>query len=107
MNAYYQNTDYTRTLPRSNVDTSLKIGDGLINFICAVITLLTCPVAIIMVKAVLCTVTFVGFFGVIGGIESGSISMLMGIVVCLALSLVECILLRSMVAKNKKQSQMG
>ena len=102
MNAYYQNTNYTKTLHTASADTTRRIGDGLIDLICAIVTLLTCPVAIVMVKAVLCTVTFVGFFGVIGGIESGSISMLMGIVVCLALSLVEYLLLKSMVSPSRK-----
>ena len=105
MNAYYQNTNINtnigRTLPRENIENTRKIGDGLIDFLCSLVALLTCPVAMIMVKAALCVVTFVAFFGVIGGIECGAISMFFGIVICLALSLVEALLLKSMVKKSK------
>ena len=102
MNAYYQNTNFGRTLPREHTENTRKIGDGLINFICSLMTLLTCPVAIVMVKAALCTVTVIAFFGVIGGIECGTISMLLGIIICAILSGVEFFLLRSMVKRSKR-----
>ena len=102
MNAYYQNTNFGRTLPRENIENRRKTGDALINFICAVVTLLTCPVAVVMVKAALCVVTFIAFFGVIGGIECGAISMVFGIVICVVLSLVEGLLLWSMVKRSKQ-----
>lgn len=102
MNAYYQNTNFGRTLPREHTENARKTGDGLINLICSLITLLTCPVAIVMVKAVLCTVTVIAFFGVIGGIECGTISMLLGVVICAILSAVEFCLLRSMVKRSKQ-----
>ena len=101
MNAYYQNTNFGRTLPRENIENTRKIGDGLIDFICSIVTLLTCPVALVMVKAALCVVTFIAFFGVVGGIDCGAISMAFGIVICLVLSLVEFLLLKSMVKKSK------
>ena len=76
----------------------------MINLIYSIVTLLTCPIAMVMVKAVLCTVTVVAFFGVIGGIECGTIPMLWGIVICAILSAVEFFLLCSMVKRNKKNT---
>ena len=104
MNAYYQNTNFGRTLPQEHTENTRKTGDGLINLICSLVTLLTCPVAMVMVKAVVCTATVIAFFGVIGGIECGTISLLLGIVICTILSAVEFFLLRSMVRKNKKNA---
>ena len=105
MNAYYQNTNINtnigRTLPRENIENTRKVGDELIGFLCSLVALLTCPVALVMVKAALCVVTFIAFFGVVGGIDCGAISMAFGIVICLVLSLVEFLLLKSMVKKSK------
>lgn len=101
MNAYYGNTAYGRNISRERTAPSHRYGDGLINFICAIIGILTCSAAIKIEKTALSLGLFLGFFGIVGGIESGSLSMLGGILLCGIISIIEYATLKSMFKRVK------
>ena len=102
MNAYYHGTNRT-VIVTDTKPLDINIGDKLISFICAIISALTCDVAIVIEKISLSVAFFVAFFGVVGSVEGGSISMLTGILVCFALSVGECLILKSLIKKKKVQ----
>ena len=98
MNAYYQNTHIgsgARYIPETHT------GDRLISFLCAIAAILSSRVFAVITRAVVCTGGFIGFFGVIGSMENGSIGMLAGTMLCLIITLVEFISLKGMVKAVK------
>ena len=101
MNAYYQRTNRTIVVTDNN---PINVGDKLISLICTIVAFFTSAVAVKVEKAVLCTVCFVAFFGVIGSMESGNIGLLGGILLCAALTLVEFFIFKSMVKRNKSSN---
>ncbi len=105
MNAYFENVNTTgyNQNTRARECANTHFGDGLISFICAIIGLVTCPAAIKLKKTLVVFSLFVAFFGVIGGIECGTLSWLSGILLCCAISFVEYVTLKSIfapIAKN-------
>ena len=104
MNAYYQKMNKTIAVTNTR-PLDITVGDKLISFICAIVSALTCDVAIIIEKISLSAIFFVAFFGVVGGIECGSISFLAGIPICLGISLFEFLMLKSLVKKNTKAEE--
>ena len=100
MNAYYQGANRTVVVTNAN-PLNINIGEKIISFICAIISALTCDMAVIIEKVSVAVVCFVAFIGVVGGIDAGSISMLAGIPICAAISLTECIVLGSLIKKKK------
>ena len=100
MNAYYQQNNIRQI--RGNVGSlpTIHVGDKLINFICAIVALFTSAVAVKVEKAVLCTVFFVAFFGVIGGMESGKLSLFVGILLSAGITLIEYFILKSLSSKK-------
>ena len=106
MNAYYQKTNRTIAVTDTR-HLNITIGDKIISFICAIISLFTCTAAIAIEKALLSTVGFIAFFGIIGSMESGIFSMSIGVISCAAISLFEFLILKSLVKKanaSKKNS---
>ena len=101
MNSYFDNTSYGRNIARERALPSRKYGDGLISFICAIIGIFACSVAVKIEKTALSLVLFIAFFGVIGGIESGALSMLIGILICGGISLLEYATLKSIFKRAK------
>lgn len=101
MNAYFDNTSYGRNIAREKNIPSHSFGDGFIAFICAVIEMLTCSVAVKIEKTVLSMVLLIAFFGVVGGIESGALSMLLGILIGGGISLLEYATLKSIFQRAK------
>ena len=101
MNAYYENTAYGRNIARERTAPSPRYGDGLINFICAVIGIFTCAAAVKIEKVAISLVLFLAFFGIVGGIDAGSLSMLGGILLCALISLFEVVTLRSIFKRSK------
>lgn len=97
MNAYY--ADSNRVRYNENVGArnyaNRRFGDGLLSFICAMIGLVTCSAAIKLEKTLVIFGLFVAFFGVIGGIENGSLSWFFGILLCAAISFIEYVTLKS------------
>lgn len=93
MNAYYTGTRKTVVVTDNN---PINVGDKLIAMICAVIAFFTSATAVKIEKATLCTAGFIAFFGIIGGMESGSIGMLAGIFFCIVIALVESAVFKSM-----------
>ena len=96
MNAYYTNTDSHKkmnnySLPRINV------RHGFIEFICSLVAFFTCEAVVKVIKVCLSFICFIGFFGIAGGIESGSISMMGGFMCCAAFTLIEAAILKSTV----------
>lgn len=102
MNAYYERNH--RTAVADNHSFNTNVGDRLISFICMIVAFFTSSVAVKVEKAVVCTFGFVAFFGVIGSMESGSLGMLGGILLCFAVSLVEFFIFKSMI-KGKQSSK--
>ena len=102
MNAYFENTGYRTNTTRESTINSHSFGDGFISFVCAIIGMLTCTAAVKLEKTALSLVLFIGFFGIVGGIESGAISMLAGIVICAVLSLCEYATLKSLFKRATK-----
>ncbi len=102
MNAYYQRTNRTVVVTDAK-PLNINIGDKLISLICAIVSALTCDAAVVIEKISLSVAFFVAFFGVVGSIDAGSISMLAGIPICLALSVAECLILKSLIKKKAKK----
>lgn len=99
MNAYYERTNKTAAI--GNVKPlDLSFIDKIISILCAIVAFFTSAVAVKVEKAVVSTAGFVAFFGIIGGIESGSVSMLLGIILCAVISIVELFVLRSIFKKK-------
>ena len=69
--------------------------DGLVSFIYSLIGMLTCSAAIKLEKSAFAFALLLAFFGVIGGIESGSLSWFSGILLCALISLLEYVTLNS------------
>ena len=101
MNAYLDNRAYSVKVSPAPSIPEISIGDKLISFICAVVALLTCPVMIKLEKIVVSTALFFGFFGIVGGIDSGSIGIFGGIVLCALLILLEYSVLKSLIVNIK------
>jgi hypothetical protein len=107
MNAYYQKANRTVTVANTR-PLDITVGDKLISAICAIVSALTSDVAIIIGKISFSAIFFFAFFGVAGSIESGSISFLAGITICLGISLFEFVLLKSLFKKsanNEKEAK--
>ena len=101
MNAYLDNRAYSvRVTPTPSIP-EIRVGDKLISFICAVVALLTCSVMVKLEKVAVSAALFFGFFGVVGGIDNGSIGILAGVALCALLILSECLILKSLLVKNK------
>lgn len=105
MNAYYTNTNSHKkinnySLPRINV------RHGFIEFICSLVAFFTCEAVVKVIKVCISFVCFIGFFGVAGGMESGSIGMMAGFMCCAAFTLIQATILKSM-SKNSKSSENG
>ena len=100
MNAYYQRANRTVVVTNTN-PLNINIGEKIISFICAIISALTCNAVVIIEKVSLSVVCFIAFIGIVGGIDAGSISMLAGIPICAAISLTECLILKSFIKKKK------
>ena len=97
MNAYYENvnsTIYTDGARERELHVR-RFGDGLISVICSIIALVTCSAAIKLEKTLFVFALFLAFFGVIGGIDSGALSMPFGILLCGAISFFEYTTLKS------------
>ena len=101
MNAYYERTSRTAI---NNHSHGTQIGDGLISFICMIVAFFTSAAAIRVEKTLLCTASFIAFFGVIGSMESGAIGLFGGLMLCALFSFVEYLVLKSMI-KSKKASK--
>ncbi len=97
MNAYYENanTRYNDELRGCDIPTR-RFGDGIISFICAIIGTLTCPAAVALEKTAFIFALFFSFCSVVGAIDAGNISMLLGIIICSGISLCEYALLKSL-----------
>ena len=97
MNVYFENISNAGYNPntRAREYANHSFADGLISFICAIVGLVTCSAAIKVEKTLLVFSLFVAFFGVIGGIENGTLSWFFGIILCSAISFVEYVTLKS------------
>ena len=103
MNAYYENTGYRAGIIGTRAREERQIGDGLIALICAIVAAVTCPVAIKLEKATVAIGLVFAFFGVVGGIDSGAISMGFGALLCLGAMLVEFLVFKSMMKKAENK----
>ena len=102
MNAYYERTNKTVAINDTKpLNINVNVGDKLIAAICAIVAIFTSAIAVKIEKAVVCTGGFVAFFGIIGGIESGNISMIIGVALCAVISLAEFFVFKSLFKKKK------
>lgn len=100
MNAYFTDSKREkRNIPHIN------ITHGFIEFICSIVAFFTCEAVVRAIKIGVCAACFIGFFGVIGGLELGSINTVTGLLVCLALSMVEFFTIKSVVASGDDKDQ--
>ncbi len=100
MNVYFDNANIRYN---ENIGTRERhLGDRLIDFICALVGMLTCPAAVKIEKTFLGFGLFVAFFAVVGAIEAGSISMLFGILICGVISLCEYSVIKGIFKPVKK-----
>ncbi|MBQ8409624.1 MAG: hypothetical protein IJY39_12265 [Clostridia bacterium] len=100
MNAYYQRNNKTTLVTDTNLFPQVSIGNKLISLLCAIVAMLTSSVAVKIEKAVVCTVVFFAFFGIIGSMEAESIGMLGGLLLCGLCTLVEFLVFKSMFSKK-------
>ncbi len=98
MNAYYQHEHISNT--RQEELFSSTAGDRLIALICAVVAFFTNVITLRIMKALLCTVGFVGFFGVVGSMECESIGIFAGLLLCFAIAGGEFLLFKNMMKKK-------
>ena len=98
MNAYF--TEHHKSTGRT---PKINITNGFIEFICSIVAFFTCDTVTRIIKIGVCALSFIGFFGIIGGIEAGSINMMIGLICGAILSLVEFITLRSLMAKKNTE----
>ncbi len=105
MNAYFENANvgYNKNVRTRELPTR-RLGDGLISFICTIVAIVTCPVAVMLEKTALMFALFLGFFGVAGAIEAGTLSMLAGIFICGIISLLEYAILKSFWKNDARKS---
>ncbi len=98
MNAYfnYENTGFRSGAVGTRERRESVIGDRLISFICALVAMVTCPVAVKLEKATVATALFFVFFGIIGSMEAETLSMGLGLVLCLAVCFFEFLIFKSM-----------
>ena len=102
MNAYFENTGYRTNTRKESAIPSHRFGDGFISLICAIIGILTCTAAVKIEKTALSLALFLACFGIIGAIESGAVSMLLGILACAVISLCQYATLRSLFKRATK-----
>ena len=102
MNAYYTGTEYRIGTIEKSASRDRVFGDRLISFICAIVAMVTCPVAVKLEKATLATALLFTFFGIIGSMEANTISMGLGAMICIAICLVEYLIFKSMAKKRAK-----
>ena len=96
MNAYFTDSrKATRHIPKIN------ITHGFIEFICSIVAFFTCETVVKVVKIGVSALCFIGFFGVIGGIEAYTISGFTGLLICALLSTLEFAVLKSIISKNE------
>ena len=102
MNAYFENRTYSNGIASTPSITDIHVGDKLISIICAIIAFFTCSVMVKVEKLTVASALFFFFFGVVGGMDNGSIGTLFGLVLCLLITLVEFLTLKSMVDHRSK-----
>ena len=91
MNAYYHDSDITKT----------SLEDRATSAVCSFISLLTNKTFLTIVKLIVIALALVGFVATLGKISNGSIGFFMGIVVCAVLAALDIATIRSMVEQNK------
>lgn len=104
MNAYYENTGFRAGSIGTRERQQNVMGDKLISFICAIVAMVTCPVAVKLEKATVATALIFTFFGIVGSMEADTISMGWGAVLCISIALFELAIFKSMVKKNTKKN---
>ena len=101
MNAYYE-YDRIHSDRRAQINIpATHIGDRFISLLCAIVAFFTSSVAIKIEKTGFSAVCFIGFFGVIGSMESAAISPALGILLCFVFGSIEFFTLKSIFAKKK------
>lgn len=103
MNAYYS-AGYRAGTIGTRRSNDRVLGDRLISFICAIVAMVTCPVAVKLEKATFATALVFAFFGIVGSMEANTISMGWGAVLCIAIALFELVILKSTVKNTAKKN---
>lgn len=96
MNAYFNNSNIQTGTRTGALGNRSRTGDGLISFICAIVAIITSPIAIRIEKVAVSTALFFAFFGLIGSMDVGSIGIPAGMLLCSLCVLFEFAILRSL-----------
>ncbi len=109
MNAYLNDVRFNNTRYNENTrayDTSKsRLGDGIINLICAIVAIVTCPAAVMLEKTAVVFALFLSAIAVVGAIENGIIPMFAGISICAIISLCEYGMLKSLWRRSAKTTK--
>ena len=100
MNAYYTNGNSVKKINTSTLP-KINVKNGFIEFICSLVAFFTCRAVVNIFKATTMILCLGVFFGIVGGMDSGSIGMLKGFVCCAMCSFIEIIILRSMTKQER------
>lgn len=103
MNAYYTNGNSVKKIRTSGIP-KINVGNGFIEFICSLVAFFTCRAVINIFKVTLSLVCFIAFFGIVGGMDSGSIGLLKGVICCAGCSVIEAIILKSVASQNNSEN---
>lgn len=103
MNAYYSAGYRAGTIGTRKANDRVA-GDRLIAVICAIVAMVTCPVAVKLEKATAASALIFAFFGIVGSMEAGTLSMGLGAVLCIAIALFELVVFKSLVKKSSKKN---
>ena len=91
MNAYYNESNVRRA----------TLEDKTTSLICALISFITNKTFVTVVKLAVIAIAFFGFVATLGRIDSGSVGFFGGVIMCAVFSLLEIIVIGSMVGQKK------
>ena len=91
MNAYYNDSDITKT----------SLEDRATSAACSFISLLTNKTFVTVIKLIVIALALVGFIATLGKINDGSIGFFMGVVICTVCAVLDIAAIASMVEQRK------
>lgn len=99
MNAYFETNSMRIHSIGAKSPRDIGFGDRFISFVCSIIAMVTCPVAIKIEKATACSLLILSFFFVVGCIESQTMTMFGGVMLCGIIAIIETLTLKSLFKK--------
>lgn len=103
MNAYYS-PEEKKDVKRASLP-KITFNKGTIEFLCSIVAFFTCDIVVKVVKVAVSAICFIAFFGIAGGMDSGSISAIKGAFLCACCAVAEIFILRSLSAHDPDNSE--